>query len=85
MRKALACITLLAAIVVIGIMLFYAVELWHLAWSRGWTSDTVWGPPLWIPYLAMPIGFSVYILQLTTDLFAVIYDIEQPFESGAVH
>lgn len=85
MRKGLACLTLLAAIVVIGIMLFYAAELWHIAWSRGWTSDTVWGPPLWIPYLAMPIGFSVYILQLITDLFAVIYDIEPPFDSEVVH
>ena len=85
LRKGLACITLLAAIVVVGIMLFYSAELWHIAWSRGWKSDTVWGPPLWIPYLAMPVGFTVYILQLTTDLFAVIYNIEQPFESGAVH
>lgn len=84
LRKGLACITLLAAMVVIGIMLFYSAELWHIAWSRGWKSDSVWGPPLWIPYLAMPIGFGVYLLQLATDLFAVILDIEEPFDTGSL-
>ena len=84
MRKALACFTLLSAIVVIGIMLFYSAELWHIAWSKGWSSDTVWGPPLWIPYLALPVGFGIYLLQLATDLLAVILDIEQPFDQRAL-
>lgn len=84
LRKALACLTLTMAMVVIGIMLFYSAELWYVAWSRGWNSDTVWGPPLWIPYLAMPIGFSVYLLQLATDLFAVIFNIEKPFDNEAL-
>ena len=83
-RKALACVTLFSAIVIVGVMLFYSVELWHIAWSRGWTSDTVWGPPLWIPYLAMPVGFAVYLLQLATDLLAVILDIEKPFDPQAL-
>lgn len=77
--KGLACLTLLAAIVVVGIMLFYSAELWHVAWSRGWKSDTVWGPPLWIPYLAMPVGFGLYLLQLASDLLAVIFNKEVPF------
>lgn len=84
LQKALACLTLGCAIVIVGVMFFYAAELWHIAWSRGWKSDTVWGPPLWIPYLAMPVGFAVYLLQLTTDLFAVILNIEKPFDSEAL-
>lgn len=78
-RRGLAILTLFAAIVVIGVVLYYAFDLWHVAWSRGWTSDTVWGPPLWIPYLAMPIGFGLYLLQLAGDLYAVIVGIERPF------
>lgn len=84
LRKVLACFTLVAAMIVIGIMLFYSAELWHIAWSKGWKSDTVWGPPLWIPYLAMPVGFTVYLLQLATDLFAVIFNLEEPFDSNAL-
>ncbi len=84
LRKALACFTLFIAMAVVGVMLFYSAELCHVAWSRGWNSDTVWGPPLWIPYLAMPIGFAAYLLQLATDLFAVIFDIEKPFDNEAL-
>ena len=82
-RKALACLTLLLAIVVTGVMFYYSYDLWHVAWSRGWTSQSVWGPPLWIPYLAMPVGFGLFLLQLATDLLAVMAGLDEPFqESG---
>ncbi|WP_425406787.1 TRAP transporter small permease [Hwanghaeella sp.] len=72
MRRWLIALTLAAGIVVIAIMLYYGTELWHLAMSRNWKSDTVWGVPLWIPYLAMPVGFVIYLIQLCVDLFAVL-------------
>ncbi|GJL80609.1 MAG: hypothetical protein DHS20C01_02430 [marine bacterium B5-7] len=78
-RKVLAIVTLLSAIVIIAIMLFYGSEFWFEAWSRNWKSDTVWGVPLWIPYLFVPIGFGLFLLQLVADLMAVIRDIDKPF------
>lgn len=78
-RKLLAIITLVATIIVMVVMFIYGFELWHVAWQRGWTSDTVWGLSLWIPYLAMPIGFGLFLLQLVADLFAVIMNIDVPF------
>jgi TRAP-type C4-dicarboxylate transport system permease small subunit len=47
-----------AAIAIIASWLFYGYEYWHFAWERNWRSDTVWGVRLWIPYLALPIGFG---------------------------
>ena len=82
LRKALAIVTLLMAIAVMGIMLFYGFDLWWAATVRGWRSDTVWGVPLWIPYLAMPVGFLLYVLQLCVDLFAIVTDAEPPFSIG---
>ncbi len=79
LRKALAVVTLVVSIVVIGIMLIYGFELWNTAWSRGWKSDTVWGVRLWIPYLAMPVGFGLFALQLFADLVAVILGHDKPF------
>ena len=58
---------------------FYGFELWYVAWERGWTSDTVWGVSLWIPYMAMPIGFGLFLLQLVADLVALLLGIEDPF------
>lgn len=79
MRHALAFLVIGASIVIIGLMAFYAYEMWHFAWTRGWRSETVWGVRLWIPYLALPIGFGLYLLQLCADLYAVAFGIERPF------
>jgi TRAP-type C4-dicarboxylate transport system permease small subunit len=78
-RMALAFLVLGASIVIIGIMAYYAYEMWHFAWARGWRSESVWGPRLWVPYLAMPVGFGLYLLQLGADLYAVAFGIERPF------
>ena len=78
-RKVMAVITLSGSIVIVGIMLFYSYEHWHFAWDRGWRSDTVWGPKLWIPYAALPIGFGLLLLQLVADLVALLLNIEKPF------
>ena len=60
-------------------MLWYGYEYWHFAWVRGWRSDTIWGVRLWIPYLALPVGFFLFLLQLLADLMAVWLKIEPPF------
>tara|TARA_B110000305_G_scaffold37550_1_gene37890 strand:+ start:307 stop:780 length:474 start_codon:yes stop_codon:yes gene_type:complete len=71
-RKGLMMVSYLAAIAILSVMTFYSAEIVHLSYIRGWTSDTVWGPPLWIPYLTMPVGFGLFALQLLADLFNVL-------------
>jgi len=78
-RFFLALITLSLSILIVGIMLFYGFEYWHFAWDRGWRSDTVWGVRLWIPYLSLPVGFGLLLLQLVADLVAVITRVDRPF------
>ena len=75
----MALFTLSASIVVVAMMLFYGFEYWHFAFERGWKSDTVWGVRLWIPYLSIPVGFALLLLQLVADLVAVILKIDAPF------
>ena len=71
-RKVLAIVTLILTGVMIAIMLYYAYDMWHFAWARGWKSETVWAVPLWIPYLSIPVGFGLFLLQLVADLWMVI-------------
>lgn len=78
-RKVLAYVTLSLSILIVGVMLVYGYEYWHFAWERGWRSDTVWGVRLWIPYLSIPVGFGLLMLQLVADLVAVILGIDKPF------
>jgi len=67
-RKLLLIVSFLAAIAILSVMTYHGAELVHISFSRGWVSETVWGPPLWIPYLAMPLGFGLFALQLLADL-----------------
>ncbi|WP_422040357.1 TRAP transporter small permease [Roseibium sp.] len=78
-RFGLAMLTSVLSIVIVSIMLWYGFEYWHFAWDRGWRSDTVWGVRLWIPYLAIPIGFGLLLLQLIADLVAVLTGTDKPF------
>jgi len=78
-RFYLAVTTLLLSIIIVGVMLFYGFDYWHFAFDRGWRSDTVWSVRLWIPYLSIPVGFGLLLLQLIADLVAVVTGIDRPF------
>lgn len=78
-RFVLSVFTLGLSILIIGVMLWYGYDYWHFAWQRGWRSDTVWGVKLWIPYLALPVGFALLLLQLIADLVAVALGVDKPF------
>ena len=78
-RFFMAILTAVLSIVIVGVMLFYGYEYWHFAWERGWRSDTIWGVRLWIPYLAIPVGFGLLLLQLVADLIAIVMGVDKPF------
>ncbi len=71
-QRALSVVTLLLTGTMIAIMLFYGYEMWHFALERNWKSETVMAIPLWIPYLPIPLGFGLFLLQLTADLWMVL-------------
>ncbi len=78
-RKALAIFVQLLTLAVIGMMLFYGYEFWHEAWDWGETSNSPWNPRLWVPYLALPVGFGLYACQVAADLWALLAGYDSPF------
>lgn len=72
MRRGLAFATLLLTAGMVAIMLWHGWDMWHLAWSRNWKSETVMSFPLWVPYLAIPVGFGLFLLQLLGDLWLTV-------------
>lgn len=71
-RMILQLLSLTLSIVIVAIMAFYGFELFHTAWTKGWKSDTVWGVRMWIPYLALPVGLTLYMLQLIADSISIL-------------
>ncbi|MCB1342518.1 MAG: TRAP transporter small permease [Pseudooceanicola sp.] len=72
-RRVLASVVMLATIAMIGAMLWYGWEMFHLSWARNWKSESVWAFPLWITYLSVPLGFGLYLLQLLADLWLAAF------------
>ncbi len=84
-RRGLAVLVLALTLVVVGAMVWNGYLFWHEAWEWGETSNSPWNPKLWVPYLALPLGFGLYALQLAADLYAVARGVDAPFgiASGA--
>jgi TRAP-type C4-dicarboxylate transport system permease small subunit len=52
---------------------------WYEAYSELWRSNTVWRARLWIPYLAMPIGLGLLVLQYVVELLCLFTGRSPPF------
>lgn len=53
---------------------YVAFKGWELFWeafSKGWRSESMWGPPLAVPYLFLPLGMSLLSLQLLIQIFGL--------------
>lgn len=58
---------LFADVAALAFCSFFCWKCWSLlaeAWEEGQTSDSPWGPPLWIPYGLMALGMSMLVAQL---------------------
>ena len=46
-----------------GLVGWYAWPMWWETVANHQHSMSLWGPPLWIPYLFLPLGMSILFLQ----------------------
>ncbi len=73
-----ASITFLFCAAVAG----YGLAFWYEAWVNDWHAQTVWRPPLWIPYLAVPLGMGLLALQCVAQILALLTGRAAPFAGG---
>ncbi len=52
---------------------------WYEAYTDRWLSNTVWRARLWIPYLSMPIGLGLLVLQYLAELLLLLTGRARPF------
>jgi len=78
-RRILALIASAAGLTFCAVLTWKGYELFHEALINGWTTDTVWALPLWIPYTAMPLGIGLLSLQYVADILGLLKDGTMPF------
>jgi TRAP-type C4-dicarboxylate transport system permease small subunit len=71
-----------SALMSLGFCLVMAVltaQFWYEAWDNNWRSESMWRARLWIPYMAMPVGFGLLCLQYVAELMKLMSGRELPF------
>ncbi len=81
-RYWLALFTVVLAFGFVLVLFFVCTAYWYEAWSENWRSDTVWRARLWIPFLAMPIGLGLLVLQYSVELICLVTGRAPPFGIG---
>jgi len=70
-QRILEKITSFLALLFCAYVAFKGWELFWEAYSKGWRSESMWGPPLAVPYLFLPLGMSLLSLQLLIQIFGL--------------
>ncbi|MFZ3322861.1 MAG: TRAP transporter small permease [Usitatibacter sp.] len=75
----LALFTTALSLAFCTVLLVACSRYWYEAWSEGWKSNTVWRARLWIPYLSMPVGIGLLVLQYIAELLGLVTRRARPF------
>jgi len=78
-RRALALATGIAGLLFCVAVLWNATFWWWEAYDGGWTTDSMWRARLWIPYLGLPVGILILVLQYIADIWSVAAGRAHPF------
>jgi TRAP-type C4-dicarboxylate transport system permease small subunit len=78
-RYALAVFTGIVALGFCVVLFVLCTQFWYQAFSESWRSNTVWRARLWVPYLAMPVGLGLLVLQYVADLLRLATGRAPPF------
>src|ERR1017187_6090338 len=78
-RYWLALFTIVLSLSFCLVLWILCTQYWLEAWSEGWHSNTVWRARLWIPYLAMPVGLGLLVMQYIADLMCLVTGRAPPF------
>ena len=62
-REILLILVSIISCLIAAILAWYAWPMWWEAVVGNQHSESLWGPPLWIPYLFLPLGMTLLFLQ----------------------
>ncbi len=79
-RYWLAIFANLLALAFCTVIFILCTKFWYESWINTWLSNTVWRSRLWIPYLSMPIGLGLILLQYVAEFIKIVTGRSAPFD-----
>ena len=70
-EKTLIVVSILSCILAL-LLACYAWPMWWDACIHNEHSESLWGPPMWIPYLFLPLGMTLLFLQYIVFIYRKI-------------
>jgi len=67
-RETLLIITGILSCLICVVIAWYAWPMWWDAVLLNEHSESLWGPPMWIPYLFLPLGLTLLFLQSVVQI-----------------
>ena len=67
-REILLIVVAVLSMTMCAIMAYYAWPMWWESLILKEHSESLWGPPLWIPYLFLPLGMTLLTLQYVATI-----------------
>ena len=68
----LSLVTSMIALVFCLLLAWKGWGMWWEATAKGWHSESLWGPPLTIPYFFLPLGMTLLSLQYVILISEII-------------
>ncbi len=81
-QRVFALISGLASLGFVGALAWSGIGFLYEATVKGWTTDTIWALPLWIPFWPIPFAFALMSLQLIAQMIAAIFPGRSTQEGG---
>jgi TRAP-type C4-dicarboxylate transport system permease small subunit len=78
-RRRISLATSILALLFCAVSCIKGGQMWWEAFRLGWKSDSLWAPPLAIPYAFLPAGFFLLCLQYVVK---IIGEVQSPGPEG---
>ena len=76
-RQITLIIVSIVSCILAGILAWYAWPMWWEAVVNNEHSESLWGPPLWIPYFFLPLGMTLLFLQYIVYILDKIVNLKK--------
>lgn len=77
MREITLILVSVISCILTAILAWYAWPMWWDAVIHNDHSESLWGPPLWIPYLFLPLGMTLLFMQYIVYIWRKISKLHQ--------